>query len=118
MKLLGIVDKAWGSENIFVSTDNYCGKFLNFNANSEFSMHFHKNKDECWYVLSGKFILKYIETNDATIKQKYLLVGDVWRNPPLLPHQIFCIESGTIVEVSTPDSVEDNYRIFPGDSQK
>ena len=27
------------------------------------------------------------------------------------------IEEGTIIEVSTPDSVEDNYRVLPGDSQ-
>ena len=28
------------------------------------------------------------------------------------------VEEGTIIEVSTPDSVEDNYRVMPGDSQK
>mgnify|MGYP003353172772 CR=1 FL=1 len=44
--------------------------------------------------------------------------GDVWHNPPLLPHQIICDETGTIIEVSTPDSVEDNYRVMKGDSQK
>jgi len=36
----------------------------------------------------------------------------------MVPHQLICLESGTVVEVSTPDSVEDNYRIIPGDSQK
>ena len=41
-----------------------------------------------------------------------------WHNPPLLPHQVICIEEGTIIEVSTPDSVEDNYRVAKGDSQK
>jgi hypothetical protein len=33
-------------------------------------------------------------------------------------HQLHCITEGTILEVSTPDSVEDNYRVMPGDSQK
>jgi hypothetical protein len=42
----------------------------------------------------------------------------VWRNEPLEPHQLICLEEGTIIEVSTPDSVEDNYRVMPGDSQK
>ena len=28
------------------------------------------------------------------------------------------VEEGTIIEVSTPDSVEDNYRVMKGDSQK
>jgi len=45
-------------------------------------------------------------------------MGDTWHNPPLLPHQLICVEEGTIIEVSTPDSVEDNYRVGKGDSQK
>ena len=44
--------------------------------------------------------------------------GDIWHNPPLHPHQLICTESGTVVEVSTADSVEDNYRVLPGDSQR
>ena len=43
--------------------------------------------------------------------------NDTWHNPPLLPHQVICLEAGTLIEVSTPDSVEDNYRVAKGDSQ-
>jgi hypothetical protein len=35
----------------------------------------------------------------------------------MLPHQLMCVEAGSIIEVSTPDSVEDNYRVEKGDSQ-
>jgi hypothetical protein len=35
-----------------------------------------------------------------------------------VPHRLTCLEQGTIIEVSTADSVEDNYRVLPGDSQK
>jgi quercetin dioxygenase-like cupin family protein len=81
-------------------------------------MHFHAEKDETWYVLSGKFRVKYIMTENAEMLFQTLEVGSVWRNEPLQPHQIICLEEGTIIEVSTPDSVEDNYRVMPGDSQK
>ena len=48
-----------------------------------------------------------------------LAEGDIWHNPILQPHQLQALESNSsITEVSTADSVEDNYRIFPGDSQK
>jgi len=51
--------------------------------------------------------------------EKDLKEGDVWHNPPLQPHQLICLsKEGSITEVSTPDSVEDNFRIGPGDSQK
>jgi mannose-6-phosphate isomerase-like protein (cupin superfamily) len=118
MKLEGLVDKGWGSEYIWATNDKYCGKFLNFQTGSKFSMHFHAHKDETWYVLSGKFEVRYILTGDASERSEILEPGQIWRNEPLEPHQLICLEQGTIVEVSTPDSVEDNYRIAPGDSQK
>jgi mannose-6-phosphate isomerase-like protein (cupin superfamily) len=111
------VDKGWGSEFIFATNEKYCGKFLNFNTGAKFSMHFHKDKDETWYVLSGKFVVFYINTTDASVYRTELNTGDTWRNAPMLPHQLLCLEQGTIIEVSTPDSIEDNYRVLPGDSQ-
>ena len=117
-RLKGYVAKGWGSELIWVTNDKYCGKMMNFNKGAKFSMHFHREKEETWYVQSGKFIVKWINTADASQREDILNEGAVWHNPPLLPHQLICIEAGTIIEVSTPDSVEDNYRVLPGDSQK
>lgn len=118
MRQKGLVPKGWGSEFIFATNDKYCGKFLNFEKGSTFSMHFHKEKDETWYVQSGSFAVKCINTADASQYTHKLVEGDIWHNPPMLPHQLICLEAGTIIEVSTPDSVEDNYRVMPGDSQK
>lgn len=117
-RLKGLVDKGWGNELIWVSNDEYCGKLLNFEEGSKCSMHFHKDKKETWYVLSGKFIVEWIDTDDASIHQNHLSVNSVWTNLPLQPHRLICLEKGTIIEVSTSDSVEDNYRIFKGDSQQ
>lgn len=117
-QLTGFVEKGWGHELIWCTTDKYCGKLLNFNEGAMFSMHFHAEKDESWYVLSGIFKVKYINTTNAEILEKDLVTGDTWHNPPLMPHQVVCIIAGTLLEVSTADSVEDNYRVMPGDSQK
>lgn len=118
MRLEGFVEKGWGAENIWATNDKYCGKFMQFKEGAKFSMHFHAEKDETWYVFGGKFIVRWIDTKDASIHEKHLSVGDTWHNPPLVPHQLECLQAGTIIEVSTPDSVEDNYRVMPGDSQK
>ena len=117
-RLKGEVEKGWGSETIFASNDLYCGKLLNFNKGAKFSMHMHKDKDETWYILSGKFVVKTIDTTNADILAHPLEKGDTWHNPPMLPHQLLCLEAGSIVEVSTPDSIEDNYRVEKGDSQQ
>jgi mannose-6-phosphate isomerase-like protein (cupin superfamily) len=116
-QLKGFVEKGWGHENIFATNEKYCGKLLVFNEGSRFSMHFHAEKDETWFVLEGIFDLLTIETDTATVKKERLVAGDTKRIKPLTPHQLICVKKGTIIEVSTPDSVEDNYRVGKGNSQ-
>ncbi|MDB4341544.1 cupin [bacterium] len=119
-RLEGKIDKGWGYELIWATNEHYCGKIMVFEkVGSKFSMHFHKEKDESWFVNNGRFLLNYVDTTTAEFKSLELTDGMTWRNPPLMPHQLVCMEPGSsITEVSTPDSVEDNYRIAPGDSQK
>ena len=118
-QLNGKVDKGWGFELIWATNDKYCGKIMVFEkVGSKFSLHFHKEKDETWFVNNGRFLLKWIDTKDATLHEKELKEGDTWHNPPLQPHQLIAMEAGSsVTEVSTADSVEDNYRIVRGDSQ-
>ena len=118
-RLEGVVQKGWGYELIWATNEKYCGKIMVFEkVGAKFSMHFHKEKDETWFVNSGKFIVRWIDTEKAQIFQKELNEGDTWHNPPLQPHQLEAVvANSSVTEVSTPDSVEDNYRIIPGDSQ-
>jgi mannose-6-phosphate isomerase-like protein (cupin superfamily) len=117
MRLEGFVKKGWGHELIWATNDKYCGKLMKFNEGAKFSMHFHKDKEETWYVLDGEFIVHWINTFDASKISTKIKQGDTWHNEPCSPHQLECLKEGTILEVSTPDSVEDNYRVSPGDSQ-
>jgi mannose-6-phosphate isomerase len=119
MRLEGYVKKGWGHELIWASTEKYCGKKMVFDrVGAKFSMHFHTEKDESWVVDQGRFLLRWIDTRTAKIHEQILVAGDTWHNPPNLPHQLEALEANSIItEVSTTDSVEDNYRIFPGDSQ-
>jgi mannose-6-phosphate isomerase-like protein (cupin superfamily) len=115
----GKVDKGWGYEIIWATTDEYCGKLLVFDrAGAKFSMHFHKDKDESWFVNAGSFKLTVMNLEDGSMHEQTLREGDIWRNPPMVPHQLEALVPNSVIfEVSTPDSIEDNYRIFPGDSQ-
>jgi len=118
-RLEGKVDKGWGYEIIWATNEKYAGKILVFEKpGAKFSMHFHKEKDETWFVNAGSFRLIYCDPKPATYHEKILNEGDVWRNPPMMPHQLIALQPNSMVfEVSTADSVEDNYRIAPGDSQ-
>lgn len=120
MKLSGrIVNKGWGYELIFGDTADYCGKILHFKKKGgKFSMHFHDKKDETWYVSQGSFIVRFIITETAEIKEEIVNKGDVWHNPRLLPHQVIALEDDSIIfEASTHDDSSDSYRVSPGDSQ-
>lgn len=118
MRKIGHVEKGWGYENIFVTDDDYCGKILHFRKGKKSSMHFHLKKKETWYCLSGEFFIHLIDPDTADIKSISFSKGDVYTNLPGYSHQVECLFEGDILEVSTPDSVEDNYRVSRGDSQK
>ncbi|BCU98886.1 MAG: hypothetical protein CM15mV24_1110 [Bellamyvirus sp.] len=48
------VPKGWGYEKWIVNTEEYCGKLLFFNEGKRCSWHYHKLKDETFYLQSGK----------------------------------------------------------------
>lgn len=112
-----IVPKGWGHEVIIINNEKYCGKILHFKKDAKFSMHFHIKKTETWYVQSGSFIFKYIDTDNADVKIETLNPGDSITNEIGQPHQIICVEEGDIFEVSTTHFDEDSYRVMKGDSQ-
>lgn len=112
-----IVKKGWGHEVIFVNNELYCGKILHFNTGAKFSMHFHLKKKETWYVSTGNFLFKYIDTRTADIVELRLAPGDTITNEVGEPHQIICEQEGDIFEVSTQHADTDSYRVMKGDSQ-
>lgn len=109
-----VVPKGWGKEIIFVNNDEYCGKILCFEKDKKFSMHYHVQKKETWYVSKGRFILIWIETNNGVVHTEYLNVGDVITNERGEPHQLIALENSEIFEVSTKHYDEDSFRIKKG----
>jgi mannose-6-phosphate isomerase-like protein (cupin superfamily) len=111
------IPKGWGSELIIENNDMYCGKILIFKEGCKFSMHYHLEKDETWYVNSGEFIYRWIDTDNAEVHEETLVQGDVVRQRPGQPHQIEAKTAGEIFEVSTHHKDSDSYRVWAGDSQ-
>jgi mannose-6-phosphate isomerase-like protein (cupin superfamily) len=112
------IPKGWGFELIIENNEMYCGKLLNFNKNCKFSMHYHLLKDETWYVESGEFIYRWIDTQTAEINEVLLKPGDIVRQKPGQPHQLESLDGGVIFEVSTHHDDSDSFRVWKGDSQK
>ena len=112
-----VVKKGWGHELIWAQHTDYCGKNLVFKTGGKSSMHFHMKKDETWFIVSGVFDVHWIDTTYASMHTKRLVEVDSWHNPVGKPHQLVCIEAGTVFESSTHDDPADSYRVMAGDGQ-
>ena len=110
------VPKGWGFEKRIVNCDEYCGKLLYFAKGKKCSWHFHKLKDEYFYVQSGKVVVYYgnhdeIKKANVTILEK----GDNFHVYRGLRHRIEALEDTELFEFSTQHFDSDSHRIERGD---
>ena len=98
-----IVKKVWGHEEI-IANRNYCGKKLILNKGFRCSMHYHKNKDETFYILAGKVLM---ETDN---KKQIMLPGHSILITPNTKHRFTGLEPSEIIEFSTHHDDSDSYR--------
>jgi mannose-6-phosphate isomerase-like protein (cupin superfamily) len=95
------VDKPWGHEVWWASTDSYAGKLLHVDAGHELSLQMHRQKDESSYVLSGR--LRLTRGPDADhLTEEEIGPGFAWRVEPGMVHSIAALEDSVVLEVSTP----------------
>lgn len=107
--LVNFVEKVWGHDEWIVNNEKYCGKKLFIKEGFRCSLHFHKIKDETFYVLKGKI---FLETEFQGIKKTYSMeVGDSAHIPPLMVHRFTALENSELIEFSTQHFEEDSYRI-------
>lgn len=113
------VDKGWGHELILIANEMYCLKRMVFTEKGNFfSMHYHAQKHESWIVESGSFELVILNLQDASEIKHIIKENDSITIAQGVCHQLFALEDNSVIlEVSTADSPEDNYRIRPGMSQ-
>lgn len=110
------VPKGWGFEKWITNNEKYCGKVLYFVKGRKCSFHYHVNKDEAFYVQSGRILLKYAEHDDlSTAEQLVLERGDSFRVTPGLRHQMIGLEDSELIEFSTTHDDNDSYRVVRGD---
>lgn len=107
-----IVDKTWGSELIIINTPKYCGKILTIKRGHIGSKHYHKKKDETFYVLKGEIKLETWEPN-GSMGAFYLCEGETFRILPRTIHRFTGLKQASIVEFSTHHDDNDTYRVKP-----
>jgi quercetin dioxygenase-like cupin family protein len=113
---INFVPKGWGFEKWIVNTEEYCGKLLYFVKGKKCSWHYHKLKDETFYIQSGKILLKYSDGDEMAYADEIVLNrGDKFHIYRGLRHQMFALEDTELFEFSTQHFDEDSYRLLKGD---
>lgn len=112
------IKKGWGHELHIENNKDYCAKLLVFTKGKKFSMHYHIEKYETWYVQKGKLKFTWIDPDNADKIINELSEGDVVTIYQGIAHQLEALEDSIIFESSTHDKINDSYRVEKGDSQK
>lgn len=123
IKSMTVVKKGWGQETWIVNNDKYCGKILTFEAGKKFSVHYHKDKDEVFFVRSGKLKLGWKDVDSSMTPQEMMMnleyitlnAGDAFHIPTYRVHYIYAFEDSEIFEFSTHHEDSDSYRLLKGD---
>ena len=116
---LGKIDKGWGFEIVWSNNEKYCGKLLVFEkAGAKTSLVFHKDRKKSWFINAGRFKMRYVDVTTGELKEAILEEGKTADIGELTPHQLEALVDNSIIfEVGTTDTVEDRFRLAPGDSQ-
>ena len=110
------VPKGWGFEKWVHNSEEYCGKLLYFVKGKRCSWHYHKLKDEVFYVQSGTIIVRFSDDDSLENANSVVLrKGDNFHVYRGLRHQMEAVEDTELFEFSTQHFDSDSYRIIKGD---
>lgn len=124
--------KGWGTEAWLLNDEenNLCTKIMTVNFKKTCSLHFHRNKNEIFWVAFGSIRFEWIGNDvdpsdfgmvpEQDLQTLDLYKGDSVFIPAGLPHRFLGIFEpvSILVECSTFHKESDSYRIMNGDSQR
>ena len=99
-------EKTWGGEIWVENNELYCSKLLLCTGNwsSQGKYHYHKNKDETFFILDGILLLD-IDKNESILTE-----GESYRIKPNTKHRFKSFtESCLVLETSTHHEDSDTY---------
>ena len=108
------VDKPWGYEIHWVPADApYLGKVLHINEGARLSLQVHDEKQESWFLNSGKAAVIW-ENNKGELIQTELEPGKGYTTKIGQKHRLIGLTDCDVLEVSTPElgttwRLEDDY---------
>ena len=105
--------KYWGYITTVFAAEDFTLKEVFMKADTQSSMEYHVNKDEYYYIQSGKLKVG-MRIGRAQNKSIILEKGDVFHIPPGLMHMRIALEDTMIIEWSNKDDDADSNIVEDG----
>ena len=93
--------RVWGNEIFLVETPNYIGKRLEMNAGTAGGLQVHVEKEETFYLLSGRAWVDY-DNGVGGLARHEMVPGEIFHIPPNATHRVIAVEDCVFFEASTP----------------
>lgn len=136
-----MIPKIWGTEETLHAGPDYWMKMLTFIQGASGSLHYHKVKDETWYVTEGSATVElvfdpqefrnriktgedpenvlYDMAREGSARGVDLMEGDTLNIPVCVAHRVTATSPRfSFIEASDPHNDEDVYRLIPGKRPK
>ncbi len=111
-----IVPKGWGREVWIANGERYCGKILELRKGKKCSLHFHKLKDESFYLRSGRLLIRVTKSPQVDSLEEFILESGQCMDVPVgLVHQMEALEDSELYEFSSQHFDSDSHRLARGD---
>ena len=95
-------ERIWGEERLLALIPKILSlKKLKIKKGKKGGLQYHRKKNECGSLISGKLILRYDNGKGRLIK-KILKPGAIYHFPPGSVHQTEALTDCVIIEASTP----------------
>ena len=108
--------KGWGDELWIANNEKYCGKILRFKKGAAFSMHYHVDKHETFYVLEGVLRVDMLQDKENPDAHPFTITckqGESMEMERERAHMLMAADGDvTLIEISKFHRDEDSHRLY------
>ncbi len=92
-------EKPWGTELVLAQNDSYVGKLLHLRRGESVSRHYHTERRETLYLLSGTVLLTLRTPREMQVTT--MARSEAYHIPPGLTHWLEAVETSEILEITS-----------------
>ena len=113
-----VVKTNYGYELIWADTNTYCGKIHVFDKmGAKTDMMFHKDINKSWFVNTGTFTVRWIDTESGKLLEQTINEGKTFHIPALTPANLEShVKDGSVTECADGNTSLDFYKIIPANN--